>query len=496
MIKKGIRRQIVLHYFLVVFMALLLVEIIFLLAIRTYYYDSVHTHIARHIVYTDDYYQKFRLNDENDRANLTEIITYFELDRTELQLLNTSGEVLITSTNFGSDMTIKTSDVTQALAGDTSRWVGKQQDTGQMVMAVSYALQNGGENEYILRYVTSLHKINHKLLNVTMWAVLIGVAVLAIVLAFSIGLANSIVKPLNNIRAVSAQMAKGRFNVRIKGDYKYELGELASTLNYMAQEIVRSNQVKDDFISSISHELRTPLTSIKGWSETLTSGGYDPDETKIGMQIITKETDRLIGLVEEILDFSKLQQNEMKMVMGIVSLRELLQEIMLNLWAKAEKKGIEIKLETEEKPLIYGDANRLKQVFLNLVDNAIKFSHDNGVILLTMELEEKFVVVTVRDFGIGISEEHIQRVKDRFFQVNHVNGGTGLGLAITQQLVELHQGTLEMESELGHGTTVKVRLPLPEGKIPVAGGHDNGEDAPQPNTAIAPHEEGEEPHGN
>lgn len=486
MIKKGIRRQIVLHYFLVVFMALLLVEIIFLLAIRTYYYDSVHTHIARHIYYADEYYQKFRLN-EDDTAKLTEIISYFELTGTELQLLNPSGQVLITSNNFDSDMTIKTSDVTQALAGDTSRWVGKQQGTGQMVMAVSYALQNGGENEFILRYVTSLHKINNKLLNVTLWAVFIGAVVLATVLAFSIGLANSIVKPLNNIRAVSAQMAKGRFNVRIKGDYKYELGELSSTLNYMAQEIVRSNQVKDDFISSISHELRTPLTSIKGWSETLTSGGYDPDETKIGMQIITKETDRLIGLVEEILDFSKLQQNEMKMVMGIVSLRELLQEIMLNLWAKAEKKGIEIKLESEEKPLIYADANRLKQVFLNLVDNAIKFSHENGVILLSIELEEKYVTVSVRDFGIGISEEHIQRVKDRFFQVNHVNGGTGLGLAITQQLVELHHGTLDMESELGQGTTVKVKLPLPEGKIPEAGGFDHGDDGSegtQPNNPV------------
>ncbi|MGM1044653.1 Signal transduction histidine kinase [Paenibacillus uliginis N3/975] len=478
MIKKGIRRQIVLHYFLVVFMALLLVEIIFLVAIRTYYYDSVYSHIATHIDVADDYYQKYRLNDD-DTAQLTEIMSYFELTGTELQLLTPSGQVLISSNNFDTDMTIKTSDVTQALAGDTSRWVGKQQGTGQMIMAVSRALQNSGENQFVLRYSTSLDKINDKLLNLTLVAILIGAAVLATVLAFSIGLANSIVKPLNNIRAVSAQMAKGRFDVRIKGNYKYEIGELGSTLNYMAQEIVRSNQVKDDFISSISHELRTPLTSIKGWSETLISGGYDPDETKIGMQIITKETDRLIGLVEEILDFSKLQHNEMKMVMGIVSLRELLQEIMLNLWAKAEKKGVQIKLESEEKPMIYGDANRLKQVFLNLVDNAIKFSHENGTILLSIDMEDKFVTVTVRDYGIGISEEHIQRVKDRFFQVNHVNGGTGLGLAITQQLVELHHGTIDLESELEKGTTVKVKLPLPEGKIPMAGGFSDGEEEPK-----------------
>ncbi|NMO95926.1 sensor histidine kinase [Paenibacillus lemnae] len=464
MIKKGIRREIVLHYFLVVFMALLLVEVIFLLAIRTYYYDSVFSHIASHIGWADEYYQTFGLNDQSTSA-MTRIMSYFELFGTELQVLSLDGQIISSSNKFDTDMVIRTSDVTQALSGETSRWVGKQQGTNQIVMAVSRTLKNAGENQYVLRYVTSLDKINDKLLNVTLLSILIGTAVLATVLAFSIGLANSIVKPINNIRAVSAQMAKGRFDVRVKGDYKYELGELASTLNYMAQEIVRSNQVKDDFISSISHELRTPLTSIKGWSETLNSGGYDPDETKIGMQIITKETDRLIGLVEEILDFAKLQQNEMKLVTGVVNLRELLQEIMLNLWAKAEKKGVLINLDSELKPMIYGDANRLKQVFLNLVDNAIKFSHEHGTVQLSFELDEKFVTVTVQDYGIGISEEHIKRVKDRFFQVNPVNGGTGLGLAITQQLVELHHGHLELESEFGQGTSVKVKLPLPSPEL-------------------------------
>lgn len=176
------------------------------------------------------------------------------------------------------------------------------------------------------------------------------------------------------------------------------------------------------------------------------------------------------------LDFSKLQQNEMKLVKGIVNLRELLQEIMLNLWTKAEKKGIQIKLVSDEKPIIYGDANRLKQVFLNIVDNAVKFSHENGAINLSFTIEEKFVIVTVKDHGIGISDEHLRRVKDRFFQVNPLNGGTGLGLAITQQLIELHGGAMEMESELGQGTSVIVKLPLPEGKIPMAGGLENGED--------------------
>ncbi|MUG65882.1 HAMP domain-containing protein [Paenibacillus campinasensis] len=467
MIKKGIKRQIVLHYFLVVFMALLLVEIIFLIAIRTYYYDTVYNHIQNHIRLANDFYQPFRLPNSDNVNQLGEMLRHFDLDNTELQIVNTSGRVLTTSTGFDTQQTIASSDFTQALAGDTSRWVGRDPGTGQIVMAVSQLVQ-GGEDQYVLRYVTSLEKMNNKLMNITLFAISIGAAVLATVLAFSIGLANSIVKPINNITTVSAQMAKGKFDVRIKGDYRYELGELSSTLNYMAQEIVRSNQVKDDFISSISHELRTPLTSIKGWSETLNVGGYDPEETKLGMQIITKETDRLIGLVEELLDFAKLQQNEMKLVMSSVNLKELLQEIILNLWAKAEQKGVKILLESEEKPVIHGDANRLKQIFLNIVDNAVKFSHENGVITLSFTMEEKFVTVTVRDQGIGISEEHLRRVKDRFFQVNPLNGGTGLGLAITQQLVELHHGSMEMESVLGEGTSVMVRLPLPEGEPPGA----------------------------
>ncbi|MBP1999831.1 signal transduction histidine kinase [Paenibacillus shirakamiensis] len=463
MIKKGIGRQIVLHYFIVVFVTLLMVEVIFMFAIRTYYYDSIYNHIVNNASRTTDYFKKFVSSiPEEDPTYFADMIRTFAIDNTEGEILNRNGEVLINSTGFKLDKPIQTSDVTQALTNHVGKWIGREPGTGELVMAVSSPLQFKGETQYVVRYVTSMERVNAKLMNITMLAALVGVIILAVVLLFSIGLANSIVKPINNIRAVSAQMARGRYDVKVKGDYRYELGELADTLNYMAQEIVRSNQIKDDFISSISHELRTPLTGIKGWSETLTLGGFDPEETKIGMQIIAKETDRLIGLVEEMLDFSKLQQNEMKMVITKVNLKEILQETMLNVWAKAEQKQIQLKLEdlSEGQVLVAGDGNRLKQVFLNLVDNAIKFSPESSWILLTISVKEHMGVVEVSDNGIGISTEHLRRVKDRFFQVNHQGGGTGLGLAITQQLVELHNGEMEMSSELGEGTTVMVSIPL------------------------------------
>ncbi|WP_433946622.1 ATP-binding protein [Paenibacillus sp. SN-8-1] len=463
MISKGIGRQIVLHYFIVVFVTLLMVEIIFLFAIRTYYYDSIYNHIANHAaMVTDNFQNSDKSEVQEDTAFYSNIISAFSLANTELQVLDRHGNILMTNSSFQPHKPVQTSDLSQALTSNIGKWIGREPDTGEMVMSVSSPIQLLGENKFVIRYITSLEPINSKLLNITLLAALAGVVILAVVLLFSMGLANSIVKPINNIRAVSAQMARGRFDVRVKGEYKYELGELASTLNYMAQEIVRGNQIKDDFISSISHELRTPLTGIKGWSETLTSGGFDPEETKIGMQIIAKETDRLIGLVEEMLDFSKLQQNEMKLVIDSVNLKEILQETMLNVWAKAEQKRIQIKLDdhTESTVLVPGDGNRLKQVFLNLVDNAIKFSTEDSWIHLDIQIQDGWAVVEVIDSGIGISDEHLRRVKDRFFQVNHQGGGTGLGLAISQQLVELHNGDMEMRSELGVGTTVSVRLPL------------------------------------
>lgn len=435
MIKKGIRRQIVLHYFFVVFLALLLVEVIFMFALRSYYYDSIYKHIESRIESVSEFAPKFK---EPEQSLQSYLLNTFSLPFTELQLLDEQGNVIDNSTNFAADLSVQTSDVTQALAGDTGKWIGKQPSTGQQVMAVSQKLDNiVGDQVYVIRYTTSLELVNDKLFTITLFSLGIMAAVLVIVFVVSTGLANSIVRPINNIRDVSAQMAQGRFDARIEGDYRYELGELASTLNYMAQEIVRTNQIKDDFISSISHELRTPLTSIKGWSETLNSGGYDPEETKIGMKIISKETDRLIGLVEEILDFSKLEQNAMKLVMGTVDLRELLQEIMLNVWAKAEMKQIKLQLDSEETAyLVHGDGNRLKQVFLNIVDNAIKFSHESSIIFLSLQRIDGNIEISVQDTGIGISAENLARVRDRFFQVDHQNGGTGLGLAISQQFIE------------------------------------------------------------
>ncbi|MBN3527428.1 sensor histidine kinase [Paenibacillus apiarius] len=463
MIKPGIRRSVVLHYFIVVFLTMLILEAIFLISVRTYYYESVSNHLTYHSAVTSSYYQRYLSlgSSEDDKGWLTELLKLFKLDNAEVQILDRSGKVLVTSNEFKVDTPVTTSDVISALNGNINQWTGKQPGTGEAVMAVSAPLLVRGDIVYVLRVVTSLELVNDRINGIVLLSIIVSIAVLVVVLVISLGLANSIVKPVNEITAASAQMARGQFDIRIKEGYKYELGELAKTLNFMAHEIVRSNQLKNDFISSISHELRTPLTGIKGWSETLLSGHFDEAETKLGMNVISKETDRLIGLVEELLDFSKLQQNKLQFHWRPVSLANVIEDTILQVKKKAEQKQISLedRVRGTEIPL-NADANRLKQVFLNLIDNAIKFSPNESVITVHTTWDEEKAVVRIVDKGIGISHEHLAKVMDKFYQVNPSHGGTGLGLAITFELVKAHGGEMTIESELGIGTTVIVTLPV------------------------------------
>jgi signal transduction histidine kinase len=234
----------------------------------------------------------------------------------------------------------------------------------------------------------------------------------------------------------------------------------------MASEIVRSEGLKNDFISSISHEIRTPLSSIKGWSETLQTGDMqDEKETRQGLQIISKETDRLIGLVEELLDFSHLDQKRINLDIRKVPIASLLEDVILQLRSKAKKKQIFILLRMNDEALdrhvaVSGDPNRLRQVFLNLLENAIKFSHMVSTIEIRLEKQGHEALIHIMDWGIGIEAEHLSRIETKFFQVNPQAEGTGLGLSICREILSLHGGTLNFASVLNEGTTVTVTLPL------------------------------------
>lgn len=228
----------------------------------------------------------------------------------------------------------------------------------------------------------------------------------------------------------------------------------------MASEIDKSEKLKEEFISSISHELRTPLTSIKGWSETLGYEGIGKEELDLGLGIIQDETERLIKLVEELLDFSRLASDRIKLQIDMVDITALSKGVVNQLKVKSKEKNIQLEVlfNTEVIENIQGDKNRLRQVLINLVQNSIKFTEDGGNIKIIVSQDEEFTTIIVVDNGLGIEKENLDKVLDKFFQEDYNKAGSGLGLAISNEIVKLHGGSMSIDSEKGIGTSITVKI--------------------------------------
>lgn len=371
--------------------------------------------------------------------------------------------VLAASSGVIPEEHVNTPDFQAALKGETGVWRGKNLSTDERVMAVSIPFQSSeGAILGILRYVTSTEQIHTAIVHIFIVALVLGLLVILLVTGISLFLAKNIVNSIQKITFVAEQYALGNFTVKVNKQQDDEIGKLAETLNYMSEEIKKSDQVKNDFLSSISHELRTPLTSIKGWGETIISGEFrDKGEAKEGLRIICNEADRMIELVEELLDFSRYQSGGIKLNLNPVDFNSIVTDVVQQLLVNAQDKNIRIKVSSDNMlPMIHGDQNRLKQVMINLLDNAIKFSSRDGFININLTSIEDSIVIEVKDSGEGIHPKDLPRVTEKFYKANINRSGSGLGLSIVREIVSLHQGDMEIESNWGVGTKVTVIFPI------------------------------------
>ena len=275
---------------------------------------------------------------------------------------------------------------------------------------------------------------------------------------------NSIIKPVRQISKTAGKFALGDFSERIKNHSNDEIGELCTAINHMADELSNADAMKNEFISSVSHELRTPLTAIRGWSETI-SAERDAVIIRKGIRVISGETERLSQMVEELLDFSRMQSGHFSLHFDTMDILAELGEAVLIYAEKARIDDIVMTYEEPEMlPIVYGDKNRLRQVFINIIDNAIKYSEKGGhVHIVAAEAPSGDIMVTVEDNGCGISREDLPRVKTKFYKANNIKKGSGIGLAVADEIITLHGGTLTVESEEGRGTKVIIMIP-PESK--------------------------------
>ncbi len=459
---KGLTKRWVFNTFAVILMILCVLIIAFAFIVQNFYYNGIRQTLSGR---SSELVNIFSDYDDSFTDTAREYVENFpDKELMELMVINKDGKAVINSTGFTPDNIQQMPDYDEALQNDDhfADWHGKI-SSGENVMALTRVITDANSKPVgAIRYMVSLEEADRKIFISISLVCLVGILIMFFIFISSTYFLRSIVRPVREISDTAKKIAQGDFNARIDKFYDDEIGDLCDTINYMAGELGTADKLKNDFISSVSHELRTPLTAIKGWAETMQMDGFQDKKTlEKGMGIIIKETERLGGIVEEVLDFSRIQQDRMILIMDKVDILAELDESIYMQKERAAKENKHIIYEAPEMlPPIIGDTNRLRQVFINIIDNALKYSSSDGVVNITVEHVADNIIITIADNGCGISAEDLPKVKQKFYKANQTVRGSGIGLAVADEIVRLHNGELEIDSTENVGTTVTITIPI------------------------------------
>ena len=382
-----------------------------------------------------------------------------------MQLFDLHGEPILT---VGAENGVPEaqSDVRNAIKTGEIKWtMGHNAAAHGRVMAMAVpVMDESGTVLGILRGVVRLNETDHAVLLLTGAIVLVAAGLMVILYIIQRFYLRSVFVPITEITTTAKRIAAGSYGVQISRRYDDEIGELADTINDMSNKISQNEKMQSEFMSRVSHELRTPLTAIGGWSETLLSGGgsVDTAEAQRGLSIILRETRRLTGMVEDLLEFTRMQDGRFTLNVAPADLRAEFEDTVFMYGSRLQREGIELEyLENDEDiPEIPCDKERMRQVFLNILDNAVKHGGEGGKITAEMRREDDEVVIRIRDFGCGIPAEELPLVKKKFYKGSSKARGSGIGLAVCEKIVSMHNGTLTLENAPGGGTLVTIRLPI------------------------------------
>lgn len=356
-----------------------------------------------------------------------------------------------------------TQDVSDAMAGGgLSMFFGKDPVLGERVMAVSIPVMDQDGNAVgVFRFVSTTKETDNKIAMIGAISIIVLIVVLAAVLISGNYFIRSILIPLGEIIEKAKRITSGSYGIQIQTKYDDEVGDLAQTINEMSLKISENEKMQTDFISSLSHELRTPLTAITGWSETIL-GDEDLDEnTARGVKIIHREAARMTEMVVELLDFTKIQDGRMTLNMELADIRAEFEDTIYMYGSRLSQEGIILEYQEDDVqiPEVSCDPKRLRQVFLNILDNAAKHGGEGKKIQVGITFEDDQVVVRIRDFGCGIPEDELPLVKKKFYKGSSKARGSGIGLAVCDEIVQLHGGSLTLENAQGGGTLATIRIP-------------------------------------
>jgi histidine kinase len=411
---------------------------------------------------------QLQFNNYTNKYDLDDIIigdknAFYRSNETQVQILDNSGIVLFDSsaTNEVGKELVKT-DVLDAKDGKRATFKHKNEMTNEEVLSLSYPLIAEDSQAGILRLTSSMKKVNQRVKADMVFYILFGIIIIVSAFFVSLIVSQKVIAPISQLIDTSEKLAAGDFNAKVDISGNNELSELGATLNFMSENIVKKEDMKNEFISSVSHELRTPLTSIKGWAVTLQSSEIqkDTDMLNQGLSIIEGEGDRLSMMVEDLLDFSRLQSSTFKYEKDKLDIVSLVEQVHTQLLPRAVNENINFTFTSIYKSImVFADKNRMKEVFINIIDNAIKFTPDGGNIDILIEQNDNNVSISIKDNGEGIKEDEIAFVSSKFYKGSSSKSQTGLGLSICEEIIKAHDGKLIIKSKYGTGTSVIVEIP-------------------------------------
>ncbi len=431
-----------------------------------YYYSNMESDMRHRAKSTTEFFADYLNQNYNEfyQSCINYAQSFEERNNIELQFINAKGQLVASSYGQWAGTSPVTTEIQQAVNTRSIRpYVGADPATGERIIAVSSPMiYSNGEVIGVLRYVSSTALVDRQIVLVALIAlVCMLVVVLAVVISSSF-FVRSIMLPVNEITEKAKRIAGGTYGIQIEKKYNDEIGELADVINELSAQINSNEKMQTEFISSLSHELRTPLTAITGWSETLLDApAMDPEETRRGMKIILREAKRLTEMVVDLLDFTRMQDGRMTLNMEPTELRSEFEDTVYMYGSRLAQDGIRLNYldNDDDIPEMLCDPKRLRQVFLNILDNAAKHGGEGKRIDASLHAEGDCVTVRIRDYGPGIPEDEIPLVKRKFYKGSSKARGSGIGLAVCDEIVTMHGGTLTLENAEGGGTLVTVSLP-------------------------------------
>ena len=464
--KMGLKVRWMINGIAVVVMIVLVAIFAFSVAMYNYYYAAMQTGLENKAQTAAEFFSNYISNSyiEYYQSAYRYTESFEDKDSIELQFVNSRGKVMVSSYGISAGSSPGTPDIQNAMeSGKIDSWVGTNPDTGERIMSVAAPMSYADGTKFgVMCYVTSLKLVDKQTVRITMVAAVIGLIIIAIVFLSNMYFIKTITVPIRGLTMLARQISEGSYGIMAEKKYDDEIGELTDAINDMSQKIGQAEKMQTEFVSQVSHELRTPLTAITGWSETLLYDQEIKGESRRGLSIISKEAGRLTKMVEELLEFTRIQDGRFNLNIEQLDIEAELEDSVFAYGELLRHENIQLNYSQSPQmlPAIPGDPERLRQVFLNILDNAAKYGRSGKQIDVSIDRSGDFVVIKFRDYGPGIPEDELPFVKNKFYKGSSKERGSGIGLAVCDEIVSRHGGELEIENAEGQGTVVTVKLPI------------------------------------